>query len=121
MFKCHLDIGFIDTQAAIIHKYFAEYYPRAIDTAEKLRATGSDGYVWTTGSWLLYEYLQQASGADLITMEQAIQRGDIAWHALPFTWQSELLDRSAIQGAVGFSKALDRLQNDWTEVGQSKI
>lgn len=108
MFKCHLDVGFIDTQAAIIHKYFAEYYPRAIDTAEKLRATGSDGYVWTTGSWLLYEYLQQASDGDLKIMEQAIQRGDIAWHALPFTWQSELLDRSAIQGAVGFSKALDR-------------
>ncbi len=40
-------------------------------------------------------------------MEQAIERGDIAWHALPFTWQSELLDRSAIQGAIGFSKALD--------------
>ncbi len=61
MFKCHLDVGFVDTQAAIIHKYFAEYYPRAIDTAQRLRATGSDGYIWTTGSWLLYEYLQQAS------------------------------------------------------------
>ncbi|MDQ2841645.1 MAG: hypothetical protein M3Y72_11525 [Acidobacteriota bacterium] len=41
-------------------------------------------------------------------MEQALERGDIAWHALPFTWQSELLDRSAIQGALGFSGALDR-------------
>ncbi len=108
MFKCHLDVGFVDTQAAIIHKYFAEYYPRAIETAEKLRAQGGDAYVWTTGSWLLYEYLQQARGADLKGMEQAIQRGDIAWHALPFTWQSELLDRSAIRGALGFSKALDR-------------
>lgn len=107
MFKCHLDVGFIDTQAAVIHKYFAEYYPRAIETAESLRAAGSDSYVWTTGSWLLYEYLQQASGADVKTMEQAIRRGEIAWHALPFTWQSELLDRSAIQGAIGFSKALD--------------
>jgi hypothetical protein len=108
MFKCHLDVGFVDTQAAIIHKYFAEYYPRAIDTAEELRHAGGDAYVWTTGSWLLYEYLQQASGSQLRTMQQAIERGEIAWHALPFTWQSELLDRSAIQGAVGFSKALDR-------------
>ena len=79
MFKCHLDVGFVDTQAAIIHKYFAEYYPRAIETAERLRATHGDGYVWTTGSWLLYEYLQQASGSDLRTMEQAIRRGDVAW------------------------------------------
>jgi hypothetical protein len=108
MFKCHLDVGFIDTQAAVIHRYFAEYYPRAIETAEKLRAAAGDRYVWTTGSWLLYEYLEQAKGSERETMEQAIQRGDIAWHALPFTWQSELLDRSAIQGAIGFSKALDR-------------
>lgn len=107
MFKCHLDVGFIDTQAAVIHKYFAEYYPRAIETADRLRAMGSDRYVWTTGSWLLYEYLEQAKGSELETMEQAIQRGDIAWHALPFTWQSELLDRSAIHGAIGFSKTLD--------------
>jgi hypothetical protein len=108
MFKCHLDVGFVDTQAAIIHKYFTEYYPRAIATAETLRAKGGDAYVWTTGSWLLYEYLQQAKGKDLETMEHAIQRGDIAWHALPFTWQSELLGRSAIGAAVGFSKVLDR-------------
>jgi Domain of unknown function (DUF5054) len=108
MFKCHLDVGFVDTQAAIIHKYFTDYYPRAISTAEMLRAKGDDGYVWTTGSWLLYEYFQQAKGKDLETMEHAVQRGDIAWHALPFTWQSELLDRSAIRAAVGFSKVLDR-------------
>jgi hypothetical protein len=41
-------------------------------------------------------------------MEQAIKRGDIAWHALPFTWQTELLTRSFITGAVGFSKSLDK-------------
>ncbi len=41
-------------------------------------------------------------------MEGALIRGDIAWHALPFTWQTELLDTSAIEGAVGFSQALDR-------------
>ena len=108
MFKCHLDVGFVDTQAAIIHRYFSEYYPRAIQIAGKMRLAGSERYTWTTGSWLLYEYLEQASGADRRSMELAVEHGDIAWHALPFTWQSELLDRSAIAGAIGFSKALDR-------------
>lgn len=41
-------------------------------------------------------------------MEQAIVQRDIAWNALPFTWQTELLNRSAIAGAIGFSKSLDR-------------
>ena len=108
MFKCHLDVGFVDTQAAIIRKYFDQYYPRAIALASTMRDSGPDRYVWTTGSWLLYSYLQQASPEQIRRMEQAIIRGDIAWHALPFTWQSELLDRSAMTGCIGFSKALDK-------------
>src|ERR1700730_13750626 len=71
MFKCHLDVGFVDTQAAIIRKYFDVYFPLAIKTAESLRQSGEDRYVWTTGSWLLYEYLEQASAADRKRMELA--------------------------------------------------
>jgi len=41
-------------------------------------------------------------------MEQAIARGDIAWHALPFSWWTEILNRSMIEGALGLSQALDR-------------
>jgi len=102
MFKCHLDVGFVDTQAAIIKKYFTQFYPQAIAIAEKNK------YVWTTGSWLLYRYLEQANAADRKRMENAVARGHIAWHALPFTWQTELLDRSTIAGCLGFSKTLDR-------------
>src|SRR5580704_1299039 len=60
MFKCHLDVGFVDTQAAIVRKYFDRYFPQAIRTATELRRAGEDRYVWTTGSWLIYEYLEQA-------------------------------------------------------------
>src|SRR6202162_4724311 len=80
MFKCHLDVGFIDTQAAVVKKYFEQYFPRAIQIANTLRETGEERYVWTTGSWLLYEYLEQAKGQNRKRMEQAIARGDIAWH-----------------------------------------
>ena len=38
MFKCHLDVGFVDTQAAIIKKYFDVYFPQAIQLAADLRA-----------------------------------------------------------------------------------
>src|SRR5690242_9955975 len=60
MFKCHLDVGFIDTQAAVIRKYFEQHFPKAIQIADTLRRSGEERYVWTTGSWLLYEYLEQA-------------------------------------------------------------
>src|SRR5499427_9372097 len=108
MFKCHFDAGFIDTQAAVVHRYFKEYFPRAIDLANELRQSGTYRYVWTTGSWLLYEYLEQATPVERARMEKAISAGDIAWHALPFTWQTELMDASMIYGSIGLSKSLDR-------------
>jgi hypothetical protein len=108
MFKCHFDAGFIDTQTAVVHRYFAEYFPKAIDLASQFRESGHQRYVWTTGSWLLYEYLEQATPEERKRMEKAISLGDIAWHALPFTWQTELMDASMISGAIGLSQTLDR-------------
>ncbi len=108
MFKCHFDAGFIDTQTAVVHRYFKEYFPRAVDLTGQLRDSGNQRYVWTTGSWLLYEYLEQATAEERARMEKAISMGDIAWHALPFTWQTELMDTSMISGGIGLSKALDR-------------
>ena len=107
MFKCHLDVGFTDTQAGVMKKYFEVYYPEAMKRAAAMRESGADRYTWTTGSWLLYEYLEQASAEAKKKMEQAIAAGDIAWHALPFSWQTEVLDRTMISGALGFSKSLD--------------
>src|SRR5271163_3787816 len=92
MFKCHFDAGFIDTQAAVVSKYFSQYFPQAITIAQQSRQSGNHRYVWTTGSWLLYEYLEQASPQDRRRMEQAISQGDIAWHAIPFSWQTEMMD-----------------------------
>jgi hypothetical protein len=107
MFKCHFDAGFVDTQTAVVHRYFKEYFPRAIDLASQLRRSGNHRYVWTTGSWLLYEYLEQATPEERTRMEKAISEGDIAWHALPFTWQTELMDASMIAGGIALSRTLD--------------
>src|SRR5277367_1575697 len=108
MFKCHLDVGFTDTQAGVTRKYFDVYYPEAMKRATAMREAGADRYTWTTGSWLLYEYLEQASSDARKHMEDAIAAGDIAWHALPFSWQTEMTDRSMIAGSIGLSQTLDR-------------
>ena len=108
MFKCHLDVGFIDTQANVVRMYFERHFPQAVQTAAAFRRQGNDRYIWTTGSWLIYEYLEKAAKPHQAQMEQAILSGDIAWHALPFTWQTELLDPSLIAGALSFSQSLDR-------------
>ena len=53
MFKCHLDVGFTDTQAGVMRKYFEVYYPAAMKRAAAMRESGADRYTWTTGSWLM--------------------------------------------------------------------
>ncbi len=108
MFKCHLDVGFTDTQAGVMRRYFDEHYPKAIELATALRRSGQDRYIWTTGSWLLYEYLEQANSHQRKRMDEAIAAGDITWHALPFSWQTEMLNHSMIVGALGLSQTLDR-------------
>lgn len=108
MFKCHFDAGFIDTQKAVVQRYFTEYFPRATELAAQLRQSSELRYVWTTGSWLLYEYLEQTSAGERARIEKSISSGDLAWHALPFTWQTELLDPSMIAGAIGLSQTLDK-------------
>ncbi|MGP8251790.1 MAG: DUF5054 domain-containing protein [Terracidiphilus sp.] len=108
MFKCHFDAGFIDTQKNVVHKYFTQYFPHAIEIARDANAAGKRRYVWTTGSWLLFEYLEQAQPAEKKAMEEAIERGDIAWHGLPFTWQTEMLSPSLIEGSLALARSLDK-------------
>jgi hypothetical protein len=100
-------VGYTDTEANVLQAYFRDHLPKAIQTAADLRNSGDDRYVWTVPAWLLYRYLRQAGPDERRRAGQAIQAGDIAWHALPFTWYTELLDRSSIAASLGFSGWLD--------------
>ncbi len=84
VFKTHLDIGFTDLAREVVARYFECYIPRAIALAAELeQAGGPERFCWTTGSWLIYEYLEQAGPAERMRMEAAIAAGHIAWHGLP--------------------------------------
>jgi hypothetical protein len=80
-----------------------------MDTAQALRqAGGEERYVWTIAAWMLHEYLEQATPEKRRSMEQAIAAGDIVWHAMPFTYNSEMLDRSLVASSLKISAALDQ-------------
>src|SRR5579859_780755 len=108
VFKTHLDAGFTELAEAVKRRYYTEYFPQAIATARYLRErSGSERFIWTTGSWILYEYLEQASSRERALMEQAIVQGDIAWHGLAFTTHSELMDASLFAYSLSLSHELD--------------
>ncbi len=109
LFKTHLDVGYTDYAHKVKDKYFNSYFQKAMKTAQTLRWRDMDErFVWTVGSWAIYEYLHEVKGADKRKMESALRRGDISWHGLPFTTHSELLDPELFAFGLGMSKELDR-------------
>ncbi len=104
IFKTHLDVGFTDLSKNVIQTYVDEYIPRALNLAEQRPGE----FLWTTGSWLIHHYLKVAGAADRKRMEEAIEAGRIAWHALPFTMHSELADERLFEFGLSLSKELDR-------------
>ena len=108
-FKTHLDIGFTNDAHAVINGYLEVYLPQAIALARTLRAEApADRFVWTVGSWLVWEALERLRGARRAEVEQAIADGDLRWHALPFTTHTEYLDVGLVRHGLSLSRGLDR-------------
>ena len=108
VFKTHLDIGFTDFAASVRQQYMDSFIPAALRIARQQRESGSvERFIWTTGSWLIYEYLEAATSARRRQMESAIEHGDIAWHGLPFTTHSELQDAGLFKAGLALSQRLD--------------
>lgn len=108
IFKTHLDVGFTDMAAKVIGTYFDEFIPNVLSLTEQIASEGKgDRYQWTTGSWLVYRYLEEASPENRRRMERAIERGDFVWLGLPFTVDTELMDNSLLRLATSYSAKLD--------------
>lgn len=109
VFKTHLDVGFTNFAENVIKTYMNEFIPGAISLSESLRNQNQENrYIWTTGSWLINEFLEKSDPSMRKRMETAIERGDMAWHGLPFTTHSELADESLFDLGIQVSKKLDR-------------
>lgn len=107
-FKTHLDVGFTDLSSVVTQTYVNNYIPKALDVSERLNAEhASEKYVWTTGSWLIWKYLQTASPEEVKRLEEAIHRGDIVWNAVPYTVESETMNRDLFETILLLSQKLD--------------
>lgn len=108
VFKTHLDIGFTDMGQNVVDRYMQGFIPQALELSEKLAGEeGSVKFVWTTGSWLIHEFLEHADPDMRSRMEAAIKGGRIAWHGLPFTTHTEIMDKRLFEFGLSISKKLD--------------
>lgn len=106
--KTHLDLGFTALAAEVADQYVHDFFPRAMRVAAELRERGGDErLVWTTGAWPLWHALEVAEPVLRRQLEDAVAAGDLAWHALPLTTHTELMDRRLAEAGLGISAELD--------------
>jgi len=116
VYKTHLDLGFTDYAPTVIRKYLDHYIPSAIALANELAARGGqERFVWTTGSWLIRYYLDNAPAEQRELMVKAIREGHIAWHGLPCSSHTELMDERLLEYGISIARSLD------AEFGKSTI
>ena len=110
VFKTHLDIGFTDHAARVRQQYHDQFIPQAIATGEHFFAENPDrpAFIWTTGAWLIWDHLNSQDATRVSRLERAIERGLIAWHALPFTTHTELMSPALFRAGLSYAQELDR-------------
>ena len=108
LFKTHLDVGYTDFAANVTEKYMTDFIPNSVRTAKELYESGCDArLVWTTGSWLIREYLRTQDSDSVSALENGIKNGYISWHGLPFTTHTELMSKELFEYGISISKELD--------------
>lgn len=110
VFKTHLDIGFTDHAEKVRRQYHERFIPQAIETGAHFHAENPEEpkFIWTTGAWLIWDHLNSRSPAEVAALEQAIERGLIRWHGLPFTSHTELMSPELLRAGLSYSQELDR-------------
>ena len=106
--KTHLDLGFTDYAEVIRKKYIDSFIPDAIKLSKQAREAGGS-FIWTTGSWILKEALENGSEENRKLLREALSNGDIAPHALPFTTHTELLDEDTLEYGLSIVDSIDEI------------
>ncbi|QXC61518.1 DUF5054 domain-containing protein [Aquihabitans sp. G128] len=106
--KTHLDLGFTALAAEVAQQYVDDFFPRAVAVGRQLRGRGGpEQLVWTTGSWILEHALATGTPEQRAAVAAAVADGLLAWHALPVTTHTELMDVDLVRTGLGISAELD--------------
>lgn len=106
--KTHLDLGFTDYAENIRRKYIDAFIPEAIDLAEKVNTESKKYFIWTTGSWIIKEALNDEKCK--AKLEKALREGNIVPHAMPFTTHTELMDTDTLDFGLSLVDNLDDIR-----------
>lgn len=108
--KTHLDLGFTDYAENIKLQYINRFIPEAINLASRVNDDKTKNFIWTTGSWILKEALNHSDEKGKKALTEALQKGDIAPHAMPFTLHCEVLDYDTFDYGLTVVDEIDKIR-----------
>ena len=108
--KTHLDLGFTDYAENIRCKYIEEYIPAAEALAKEVNTKSRKQFIWTTGSWIIKEALNDTDKSRKENLVTALKKGDIVPHAMPFTTHSEVLDEDTFDFGLSIVDEIDAIR-----------
>ncbi|MDF2543669.1 MAG: hypothetical protein K0S47_3387 [Herbinix sp.] len=109
VFKTHFDIGFTDLSSKVIDKYADSMLKEVIATCKATEHMGRQQYVWTMPSWPL-KVIRERCDADLkVELDRLINRGQIVWHALPFTSHTDFCSAEEYLEGLRFGRELSEV------------
>ena len=85
VYKTHCDIGFTDLASHVIRDYSGPMMDRVSETCDATRDMGKLRYIWTMPAWPLWNMREHADAALAARIDDLVMRGQLVWHALPYT------------------------------------
>ncbi len=111
VFKTHFDIGFTDLSSKVIDKYVNSILKEVIATCKATEDMGKLKYVWTMPSWPLKVITERCDPDLKKELYLLIERGQIVWHALPFTSHTDFCSAEEYIEGLRFGRELSEKYN----------
>ncbi len=112
--KTHLDLGFTNYANVIRDTYLNNFIPGAINLSKQMNTDDKKSFVWTTGSWIIKEALENGTDEQRENVKKALKSRDLVPHALPLTLHTELLDEDTLDYGLSIIHKLDEIRGEKT-------
>jgi len=109
VFKTHFDIGFTDLSSNVIDEYADSMLKEVIATCKATQHMGKQQYVWTMPSWPLKVIIERCSSDLRKELDELVERGQIVWHALPYTSHTDLSSAEEYIEGLRYGKELSEI------------
>ncbi len=107
--KTHYDLGYTEPIDAMLERAAGPMLDLIMQYCDRGRSYApGHRFIWTYPTWMVEEILRHKDEAGKREFEEYIARGEIAWHALPFTLHSYFCGLEDICRSLYGAKELER-------------